>query len=63
MKRKALHSNEHMTLFSDGTIGLSDGSGYIGTIDADGVMGLFTALCALYDVCEIIRDVPKENMT
>ncbi|MCP5006484.1 MAG: hypothetical protein GY941_21480 [Planctomycetes bacterium] len=43
-KRKELYTNEYMTLFSDGEIGISDGVGYIDTMNKWDVNNLYIAL-------------------
>jgi len=41
--------NSYMTLFSDGKIGMNDGSGYLGTLDYDETRKLYEALKSFYD--------------
>ena len=49
MGRKVIYENYYINLFSDGTIGLSDGVGYIDTMDEDETKALYVALKELYN--------------
>ena len=42
--KKTIFSNYYMTLFSDGTLGISDGVGYIDTLSEDETLKLYEAL-------------------
>ncbi len=44
MNRIRLFNNSYMSLFSDGTIGVSDGVGYVGDLDEREVVELYNAL-------------------
>ena len=44
MAKKVLYNNNYMSLFDDGTIGLSDGVGYVDTIEKEEVDCLYKAL-------------------
>jgi len=42
--RKEIFSNNYMSLFSDGTLGLSDGVGYVDTLSEEETFDLFEAM-------------------
>ena len=44
-ERKELFRSYYLSLWSDGTIGVSDGVGYSGELERDEVMDLYRALC------------------
>ena len=48
MDDDVLYENSYMSLFVDGTIGLSDGCGYVGTMEEDEVDKLYKAMTKLY---------------
>ena len=43
-ERHEIFSNNYMSLFSDGTIGLNDGVGYVDTLNESEVLELYAAL-------------------
>jgi len=43
-----LFSNRHVTLFSNGTLGIGDGDGFIGSLNDAETRELFTAMCKYY---------------
>ena len=46
--RNAVFEGNYIGLFSDGTIGVSDGVGYVDTMETDEVLELFQALKGVY---------------
>jgi len=48
MKRKCLYEGYYIRLYSDGTIGISDGVGYSGSMEKEEVKELYEALKNLY---------------
>lgn len=52
-KRKCLYEGHYIGLYSDGTIGVSDGVGYSGEMDETEVKELYEALKKLFKVKEV----------
>jgi len=44
MRRKCLFTNDYVGLYSDGTLGMSDGVGYVGTLDEEETRELYNAM-------------------
>lgn len=49
---KSLYTADNLTLFSDGTIGMDDGIGYLGTMGTDEVKELYLALKTYFEEIE-----------
>jgi len=47
--RKEIYSNDYMSLFSDGTIGLSDGVGFVDAITKEESRKLYEELKKVFD--------------
>ncbi len=54
MSRDKLYENDNMALFDDGTIGMSDGVGFIGSLNLEEVKELYEALKKYFE---------KDNMS
>lgn len=50
-ERKYLYENEYIGLFDDGTIGISDGVGFIDEMSKEEVVKLYDALKKLFRRC------------
>ena len=46
---KTIYSNDYFSIFKDGRMGISDGVGYIGSLEADEVKLIYEALRKLYN--------------
>lgn len=46
---KCVYSDEYISLFDDGTIGMSDGVGYVGQMRAEDVREFYEALKNFYE--------------
>lgn len=49
---KQIYNNDYMALFSNGTLGFSDGVGYIGTLTVEETKELYQALKKFFEAKE-----------